>query len=177
MMGGENHYIVWFQQPGVADAAFAANIDVLFARMMRRGVPPEQLREVVGERPASDFVEAVVNAPVLGDELLSPDELAVFVETFRQTGFTGGMNWYRNFDWNWEQTPQLDGARIDGIPCLMITAEWDPVLTPAMAQGMPSVIDDLEMHEIAGAGHWVQQEKPAEVNAILVDWLRRRFRS
>lgn len=175
MMGGENHYIVWFQEPGVADAAFAANIDALFARMMRRGVPPEQLREAVGDRPASDFVEAVVNAPMLGEELLSPEELTVFVETFRQTGFTGGMNWYRNFDWNWEQTPQLDGARIDGIPCLMITAEWDPVLTPAMAQGMPSVIGDLEMHEIAGAGHWVQQEKPAEVNAILVDWLRRRF--
>ncbi|MEJ5255899.1 MAG: alpha/beta hydrolase [Acidimicrobiales bacterium] len=175
MVGGENHYIVWFQEPGVADAAFAANVEVLFARMMRRGVPPEELREAVGELGASDFVEAVVNAPVLGDELLSAEELAVFVDTFRETGFTGGMNWYRNFDWNWERTPELDGARIDGIPCLMITAEWDPVLTPAMAQGMPAVIGDLEMHQIDRAGHWVQQEEPEQVNALLLDWLTRRF--
>jgi pimeloyl-ACP methyl ester carboxylesterase len=174
MMGGDNHYIIWFQEPGVADAALAENVGELFPRMMRRSVPPEELREAVGEG-AADFVQAVVNAPVLGAELLDVDELALFVDTFVETGFTGGLNWYRNFDRNWEQTPQLDGARIDGIPCLMITAEWDPVLTPALAQGMPGVVGDLEMHEVAEAGHWVQQEHPDVVNRLLVDWLERRF--
>ena len=112
---------------------------------------------------------------MLGDELLSPDELAVFVDTFTATGFTGGLSWYRNFDRNWELTPELDGARIDDLPCLMITAEWDPVLVPAMAQGMPGVIDDLEVHQIAHCGHWTQQEEPAQVNRLLTDWLSRRF--
>jgi pimeloyl-ACP methyl ester carboxylesterase len=57
---------------------------------------------------------------------------------------------------------------------LMITAAWDPVLAPALASGMPSLIDDLEMHEIPRCGHWTQQEHPDEVNRLLVDWLRRR---
>ncbi len=173
MMGGENHYILYFQEPGVADRALAVNTTVLFDRMMRRAIDPVHLREAAGN--ASDFVEAIVDAPVLGDELLTPQERAVFVETFERTGFTGGLNWYRNFDRNWELTPELDGARIDGVPCLMLTAEWDPVLVPAMAQGMPAVIGDLEIHQIARAGHWVQQECPDEVNGVLVDWLVRRF--
>ena len=173
MLGGENHYILYFQEPGVADAALAANVAVLFDRMFRRGVEPERLQAAAAD--AHDFIQAVVEAPVLGDELLSPDELAVFVDTFTATGFTGGLSWYRNFDRNWELTPELDGARIDGLPCLMITAEWDPVLVPAMAQGMPDVIDDLEMHQIARCGHWTQQEEPAQVDRLLTDWLSRRF--
>jgi pimeloyl-ACP methyl ester carboxylesterase len=174
MAGGENHYILYFQEPGVADKALAENVDALFDKMLRRSVDPVELAAAVGDR-AGDFVEAVVNAPVLGAELLTPEEHAVYVETFRETGFTGALNWYRNFDHNWEQTPEQDGARIDDLPCLMITAEWDPVLPPALAQGMPFIINDLEMHNIEKCGHWTQQEHPDETNRILVDWLARRF--
>jgi pimeloyl-ACP methyl ester carboxylesterase len=110
------------------------------------------------------------DASDLGGQLLSPDELAAFVETFRRTGFTGGINWYRNFTRNWERS-QGQPARLDGLPCLMITAELDPVLSPAMAEGMPGVVGDLEMHMVAGSGHWTQQEKPGEVNGLILDWL------
>jgi len=57
----------------------------------------------------------------------------------------------------------------------MITAEKDAVLTPAMAEHMPGLIGDLEMHMVAGSGHWTQQERPQEVNHLMLDWLRRRF--
>jgi len=173
MVGGDNHYILYFQEPGVADAALAQNVDAVFTNMMRRSVDPERIRAAGAD--AGNFVDAVVNAPVLGDEMHTPEEHAVFVDTFSATGFTGGLNWYRNFDHNWEATPQLDGAHIDGIPCLMITAEWDPVLVPAMAAGMPEVVGDLEMHEIARCGHWTQQEHPEETNRLLTDFLTRRF--
>ena len=53
----------------------------------------------------------------------------------------------------------------------MVTAEWDPVLRPEMAAGMGALIPDLETHLIPKCGHWTQQEKPAELNRILVDWL------
>ena len=56
----------------------------------------------------------------------------------------------------------------------MVTAAWDPVLPPALAQGMPDLIDDLEIHEIAECGHWTQQERPDELNRILIDWLSRK---
>lgn len=172
-MAGESFYIVWFQTPGEADAKLAENVDVLFDRMMRRSVDPELLRAHAVN--ASDFVEAVINAPELGEPLMPPEELAVFVDTFKRTGFTGGINWYRNFDRNWELTADQDDAHISGVPCLMVTAEWDPVLAPALAQGMPDLIDDLEMREIARCGHWTQQEHPDELNRILVDWLERRI--
>jgi pimeloyl-ACP methyl ester carboxylesterase len=57
----------------------------------------------------------------------------------------------------------------------MITAEKDAVLSPAMAEGMPGMIGDLEMHMVHGSGHWTQQEKPEEVNRLILDWLDRRF--
>jgi len=174
MVGGDNHYILYFQEPGVADRALADNVEALFDKMLRRAVDPAELLAAVPDG-AADFVQAVVNSPILGAELLTPDEHAVYVDTFKATGFTGGLNWYRNFDHNWEQTPEQDGCRIDDVPCLMITAAWDPVLPPALAQGMPSLINDLEVHEIAKCGHWTQQEHPDETNQILTDWLTRRF--
>ena len=57
----------------------------------------------------------------------------------------------------------------------MIMAEKDAVLPPSAADGMEAYIKDLEKHLIAGSGHWTQQEKPDEVNAVLFDWLGRRF--
>jgi microsomal epoxide hydrolase/non-specific protein-tyrosine kinase len=50
-------------------------------------------------------------------------------------------------------------------------------LRPELAAGMPALCPDLETKSIARCGHWTQQEKPAELNAILVDWLVRRFRA
>ena len=66
-------------------------------------------------------------------------------------------------------------TRIDNLPCLMITAEKDPVLSPAMAEGMPGMIGDLEMHMVRDSGHWTQQEKPDEVNRLILDWLAMLF--
>jgi len=96
----------------------------------------------------------------------------VFARAFERTGFRGGLNWYRNFDRNWELTAYLHGARVTQ-PALMITAELDPVLRPEMAAGMSQWVPNL--HDtllIRDCGHWTQQEKPAEVNQALVRFLR-----
>jgi pimeloyl-ACP methyl ester carboxylesterase len=172
---GDDFYIVWFQTPELPDAALAANVDVVLDHMLRRGIEPTAIRERAASSTGS-FVEAVVNMPdeLLGPRMLSDEELAVYVETFRATGFTGPINWYRNFDRNWELSAHQTSARIDGVPCLMVTASWDPVLPPAIAAGMPELIGDLEIHEIAECGHWTQQEHPEEFNHILVDWLQRK---
>jgi pimeloyl-ACP methyl ester carboxylesterase len=95
---------------------------------------------------------------------------------FTRTGFRGGVNWYRNFDRNWETAPEVGVAKIER-PCLMVTAQWDWALRPEFAAGMPALCPDLEMKGIERCGHWTQQEKPEELNRILADWLVRRFRS
>ena len=61
------------------------------------------------------------------------------------------------------------------VPSLMLCAEWDPALPPALAASMGERCADLQMHTIARAGHWVQQEYPEELNDLLIDWLSRRF--
>ena len=172
---GEDMYIVWFQKPGVADAALAADVDKTMRFFMRR---PAAIQQVAAPTGGSTF--AFGDALKAWDKadtanlLLNADELAGFVETFQATGFTGGINWYRNFSRNWERSADLP-TRIDGVPCLMIMAEKDVVLSPAMADGMEEVISDLEKALIKDSGHWTQQEKPEEVNRLILDWMGRRF--
>ena len=104
---------------------------------------------------------------------MSAEEKAAFVETFRRTGFTGGINWYRNFTRNWENAATLDPTI--RLPCLMISAELDAVLPPSMSEGMEKLVPDLERHLVKGSGHWTQQEFPDEVSQTLLKWRRRRF--
>jgi pimeloyl-ACP methyl ester carboxylesterase len=176
MRFGPDMYIVWFQTPGDADAVLAADVEKTMRFFMRRPAGLAAVAEPAEGGSTFAFKELLQqwDASDLGSQLLDAEELAAFVETFQRTGFTGGINWYRNLTRNWERSQGLPD-RIDGVPCLMITAELDPVLSPAMAAGMPGRIGDLEMHMVHGSGHWTQQEKPEEVNALILHWLDRRF--
>ncbi|KRB49586.1 MAG: alpha/beta hydrolase [Pseudomonadota bacterium] len=173
---GEDMYIVWFQKPGVADAALGADVDKTMRFFMR--TPAAVAQAAPPPEGASTFAFGAALAAWdksdTANQLLNADELAAFVETFEATSFTGGINWYRNFTRNWEASVDLP-TRIDGIPCFMIMAEKDVVLSPAMANGMEEVISDLEKALIKESGHWTQQEKPEEVNRLILDWMDRRF--
>ena len=102
--------------------------------------------------------------------ILSPEEKKVFVDTFTKTGFTGGINWYRNMSRNWQRSADIDHTV--RVPSLMIMAENDAVLPPSAADGMEKIIPDLEKYLVRGSGHWTQQEKPEEVSAKLIEWRR-----
>ena len=98
--------------------------------------------------------------------------LDVFANAFSKSGFRGGLNWYRNLNRNWELTAYLNGTRVLQ-PALMITAELDIVLRPELAVGMERWVPNLRRTVlIEGSGHWTQQEKPVEVNAALLEFLR-----
>ena len=171
---GESMYIVYFQTPGPADALLAADVERTLRYFLRK--PPAAAAAEPGERRSLALQEGLVRYDPADDPLqvLAPEELAVFVEAFTRTGFTGPINWYRNFTRNWRRGEALP-QRIDGLPCLMIMAELDAVLPPALADRMGDQIADLEKVLIKGSGHWTQQEKPQAVNAALIDWLDRRF--
>jgi pimeloyl-ACP methyl ester carboxylesterase len=173
---GPDMYIVWFQTPGDADQVLGADVEKTMRFFMRRAAGLQATAEA-SEGGSNFAFKALLQAWDPSDtsaQLLTPDELAAFVESFDATGFTGGINWYRNFTRNWERSENLP-TRLDNLPCLMITAELDAVLSPAMAEGMPALIGDLETHMVTGSGHWTQQEKPEEVNRLILDWLGRRF--
>jgi pimeloyl-ACP methyl ester carboxylesterase len=173
---GPDMYIVWFQNPGEPEAVLGEDVSKTMRFFMRK---PSALKAAAktpegGSTFAFRDLLRAWDGQDGGDRLLSPDELKVFVDAFQDGGFFGPVSWYRNFTRNWERAEGLPN-RIDNLPCLMITAELDAVLTPAMAEPMKELVGDLEMHMVAGSGHWTQQEKPGEVNRLILDWLDRRF--
>ncbi len=172
--GDSFFYILYFQEPGVADAELGADP----ARTMRRlmcglSTPSDLSPEDQAALRASDgrgFVERIPEPDGLPD-WLTQDELDHYVSEFTRTGYTGGLNWYRNFDRNWELTEHVGGAKVM-VPSFFVGGSDDPVLT----MSPPSIQDDwLTDHRgtvvIDGAGHWVQQEAPEEVNAALLGFL------
>ena len=173
---GSDHYIVFFQQPDAPEAALEADVDKTF-RLFMRG--PEVIARRAGPedtgRRGFDVQRALerYDPATHGDTFLPPEDLAVFVESFRRTGFRGGINWYRNFTRNWEGSKGLP-HRVPH-PALMITAEKDAFLPPVLSTGMELFVPDLDRHMVRGSGHWTQQEKPEEVGRVILDWLERRF--
>ena len=93
---------------------------------------------------------------------------------YKRAGFTGGLNYYRNMDRNWALTPFLDGAKIMQ-PTLFIAGDRDPVidfLRPAyerLAINIPNLRKNILL---PGVGHWTQQERPEEVNRLLIEFLK-----
>ena len=173
---GDSMYIVWFQKPGEADAALAADPERTMRYFMRR--PQMTLKEyeqLPAEARRLALGEGLKLYDAAGDQhqLLTDDEVAAFAGTFARTGFTGGINWYRNFTRNWERSADLV-ERVDA-PALMVMAENDVVLSPAMAEGMERYVPDLEKRLVEKSGHWTQQEYPDEVNAAILGWVEKRF--
>jgi pimeloyl-ACP methyl ester carboxylesterase len=95
----------------------------------------------------------------------------VYVRAFERTGFTGGLNWYRNIDRNWELTEAFADRHVVP-PALFLTGELDPVRRFMPAAAMDGWVDDLRAEIVVpGAGHWVQQQAPDAVNASLLEFL------
>jgi pimeloyl-ACP methyl ester carboxylesterase len=170
---GPDHYIVHFQTPDLADKQFAENPERTMRYFLRKIV---QQQQSFGSR-GSNFalqkgLERYDEASDPG-QFLSDGEIGFFADSFARSGFTGGINWYRNFRRNWERSEGMSD-HIDQ-PCLMITAENDAVLPPIMSAGMEDLIPNLSRHNVADSGHWTQQEQPDEVTRVIADWMYRTF--
>src|SRR5215470_2455113 len=171
----EKLYILWFQTSGVAEGLLDRSPRLVFEKMMRRGRPSSGglLRRVREGGDANPFRRIESFEPI-GEPLLTDAEIDTYTRGFTRSGFRGPINWYRNVDRNQAMYSEIGSRRLE-VPCLMITAEWDVAIPPELAAGMPAICSDLEMHMIAGCGHWTQQEKPDELSRLMTDWLTRRF--
>ena len=166
-------YIVYFQEPGVADADLGADVGETMRRMLggltiaKEGSPDMAGLAKADGRGFVDRLPEVRELP----SWLSQVELDHYIGEFTRTGFTGGINWYRNFDRNWEQTASIAGAKV-AVPSLFITGSADPVAIMSPAGVMDGWLEDHRGTTVVdGAGHWVQQEAPDEVNAALLTFL------
>ena len=104
---------------------------------------------------------------------LSEHDLDVFAGEFGRKGtFRGGINWYRNIDRNGALLAAFAGRRVEQ-PALFIGAEHDVIFgqTRAGVDATRSAVPLLQQVWVEGSGHWVQQERPDEVNAALLAFL------
>jgi pimeloyl-ACP methyl ester carboxylesterase len=171
---GREFYIVNFQDSDEADKRFAEDVVHFFDIMMRRKqITRERFNQLPKEKQILDLLAAVGREKSAGEPLLSKPERDVFVRAFEAGGFTAPINWYRNWTRNWETYKHLPQSVT--VPTLFIGAEDDVIIAPHHIEAMRPYVADLEMHMLENCGHWTQQEKPAEVNALMLDWLARRF--
>jgi pimeloyl-ACP methyl ester carboxylesterase len=170
---GQFFYMVYFQQPGVADADLGADPAVTVRRFFA-GVSTTTGADSLGDLFGPDDGRGMVER--MGDPAELPDwldqrDLDVYADAFARTGFTGPVNWYRNMDRNWHLGEPWAQRSVD-VPSLFIAGGADPVLVMSPPSVMDGLVTDLRGTVIVdGAGHWVQQQAPADVNAALTDFL------
>jgi soluble epoxide hydrolase/lipid-phosphate phosphatase len=165
-------YQFYFQEPGVAEAELEADPERTMTLMLRSSDPADRLDTLASTSSVRERGGMLAGLPESPERslMLSADDLEVLASAFRRTGFRGGLNWYRNDRANWEWGEETKDTRIS-CPALMVTAGKDPVLKPALSEGMETIMPQLQRGHIEECGHWTQQERPAELNRIVIDWL------
>ncbi|MFM1896803.1 MAG: hypothetical protein RLZZ385_1877 [Pseudomonadota bacterium] len=173
---GDNfYYILYHQEPGVAEAEYDADPRGLLSRLYLSPSSPRAPAQITDPRRSAGGWIPRLGAPLGLPDWLTAADLDYYVSQFQQAGFRGGVNYYRNFHRNWEITPQLATARVS-VPTLFIAGERDVVIAGAsqdqLTASMGRVVDDLRgVLLLPEAGHWIQQELPQQTNAAILEFL------
>lgn len=174
--GDEEFYVVMFQEPGRVEANFAE----MGARKIIRGglytnsgdCPPDKRWKFTykkGEK-FSDHVTFPDKLPAW----LTEADADYFGQEYEKAGIRGGLNWYRNWDFNWKMTPYLERAKLLQ-PTLFIAGDADPVMhfMKGAYDAMEKTVPNLRKKVVfPNVGHWVNQERPAECNELIIDFLK-----
>jgi len=165
-------YMLYFQQPGPAEAELEADVRK-FMRLMLYGASGDAPQgALLSQKPKDAKLLEGMPEPKQLPSWLTEADLDYYTHEFERTGFRGGLNRYRNMDRDWEQLPQLAGAKVQQ-PALFIAGDRDLVLSFTGVDVMKANVPNLrDVMMLSGCGHWTQQERPAEVNAALIQFLR-----
>lgn len=167
--GDRFFYIDYFQSEGVAEHELESDVRgfllAMYSTLSGGEGPDPSLRSL--PREGSVFRDQLTFPSRLPGWLTQAD-LEHYVEAFTRTGFRGALNWYRNFDRNWQLAPELGQRRVE-LPAVFIAGDRDPVLAFTPTRHLETWVPGLREHVIVpGAGHWIQQERPTEVTRILL---------
>ncbi|MYU07808.1 alpha/beta fold hydrolase [Streptomyces sp. SID8366] len=172
----QEFYVSYFQEPGRAEAEIEPDVRgwlagfyaAMSADTMPAGSEPDPHFVTRGDGRLRDrFPAGILPA------WLSETDLDVYAGEFERTGLTGALNRYRNMDRDWEDLAPYCGAPIKQ-PSLFAGGALD-ASTTWMADAIdayPTTLPALSAsYLLDGCGHWIQQERPHEVNSLLTDWL------
>ena len=171
-------YQIYFQTPGVAEAELQRDVRSTMRRMAYSGsgdMPSDAEPGLAMVRRGGGFLEHTVDPPVL-PAWISEADIDLYTKEFTRAGFRGGLNWYRNIDRNWELLAPYAGALVD-VPALYVAGDRDLVVK---FRGMAQLLSDLPRFVpglrrttmLPGCGYWTQQERPREVNAAILEFLK-----
>ena len=174
---GENFfYILYHNEPGgVAEADYDSDPRGIISRLYLSPDSPREAPTVTDPHRSAGGWIGRLGAPTGLPDWLSQEDLDYIVGEFEQTGFRGGVNYYRNFHRNWEISREYESDRVT-VPTLFVAGARDMVIGGASAEqltaSMSRVTDDLRgVVLIPEIGHWVQQEAPEETNATMLEFL------
>jgi len=171
---GDDFYIVNFNDSDEADETFGADPQHFFDVMMRKNqITRAQFDLLPPPMKVLSLLKAMARTESGGEPLLNNDELTYYVEAFSQAGFRNPINWYRNFARNWEALEGVD--QIIRIPTLFIGATDDVIIAPEQIEAMQPLVKDLTVEMLEPCGHWTQQERPDDVNRLIMNWLSRKM--
>nr|WP_029924544.1 alpha/beta hydrolase [Nocardia otitidiscaviarum] len=165
-------HLSYFQEPGVADAELAARPREFLARVYYSLSGAYHYLDTWKNPPGLGYLDVLPDAPALPWSWLTQEEFDTLATDFERTGFTGGLNWYRNLDRNWELTADFADATVS-VPAYFLYGEHDPDMEGFSGRDplatMRAAVPDLRaVVEVSGAGHLVQLENPTAVNDFLL---------
>ncbi|AYC31442.1 alpha/beta hydrolase [Pseudomonas cavernae] len=168
---GRFNYILYFQEPGVAEAELDADI----ARSLRLILLGSQGEAFLQDKPEGAGLLDGLPEPQGFPAWCGEDDFAYYQRALAR-GFRGPLNWYRNFTRNWQRSEFLAGQKVLQ-PTLFLLGDRDPVgkLETHTLKRMAELVPALEQHLLPGCGHWIQNERAPEVNALLLDFLARHY--
>jgi len=167
---GDDFYVVNFQDSDEADRAFAADPAHFFDMMMRKNqVSRAQFDLLPPQMKTMSLLKVMARTESSGDPLLTDEEREYFATAFAKSGFTNPINWYRNWTRNWEALEGVD--QVIDIPTLFIGGVDDVVIAPEHIAAMRPLISNLTIEMLEPCGHWMQQERPEDINRLVIDWL------
>jgi pimeloyl-ACP methyl ester carboxylesterase len=180
-------YQLYFQEPGVAEAELERDPRATVRNMLygASGEGAAAIRATaaisgasldIGMVPRSGGMLRGPGAPETLPTWLSEADIDFYAGEFKRSGFRGPLNYYRNIDRNWELTAAFADVKVT-VPALYVAGDRDMVVAiPGMDQHLANMknfvpaLRNIQM--LPGCGHWTQQERPSEVSAAIIDFIR-----
>jgi pimeloyl-ACP methyl ester carboxylesterase len=142
-------------------------------------MPTYYIMDLADDMPTGVAKEMPSAAEIAANKWLPDNELAVYAGEYQRNGFQGGLNWYRSRSGGaFESELQLFSGKTVDVKSIFISgkSDWGVYQTPGAVEKMngTACTQMTGVHLLDGAGHWVQQEQPAQVTELLLDFLPRR---
>jgi pimeloyl-ACP methyl ester carboxylesterase len=180
-------YQLYFQEPGVAEIEFERDPRATVRNMLygASGEAAAAIRAAAASSGASPDLGMVPKgggflrapgAPATLPAWLSEADIDFYAAEFKRSGFRGPLNYYRNIDRNWELMAAFTGVPVT-VPALYVAGDRDMVVsfpgTDQLLANLKQFVPELRsIQMLPGCGHWTQQERPGEVNAAIIDFVR-----